>query len=158
MRVVVFGASGATGRQLVAQAVTQGQHVTAFVRREPPLEMRSQDVTIVRGDVRDLDAVECAVEGKDAALCALGAATPLRRDPTLLEGVRHIVDVMEQSSVRRLVPLSFLGVREGRRQLSMVGRFLVAPLLLRNVVADHEAKNGTSGRAPSTGSSCGRRG
>jgi putative NADH-flavin reductase len=41
--------------------------------------------------------------------------------------------------VRRLVYLSFLGVREGRSQLSMVGRYLVAPVL-RNVVADHEAK------------------
>ena len=42
--------------------------------------------------------------------------------------------------MRRLVYLSFLGVREGRSQLSMVGRYLVAPVLLRNVVADHEAK------------------
>ena len=42
--------------------------------------------------------------------------------------------------MRRLVYLSFLGVREGRRQPSTVGRYLVAPVLLRNVVADHEAK------------------
>ena len=38
------------------------------------------------------------------------------------------------------VYLSFLGVGEGRRQLSMIGRYLVAPLLLRNVVADHDTK------------------
>jgi hypothetical protein len=47
---------------------------------------------------------------------------------------------MEQRGVRRLVYLSFLGVPEGRHQLSVVGRYLVAPLLLRNVVADHTAK------------------
>jgi len=140
MRVVIFGASGATGRQLVGQAVTCGHHVTAFVRRAPPIEMQSEAVTIVRGNVRDFESVGRAVEGQDGALCALGAATPLRRDPTLIEGVRHLVDAMEQSGVRRLVYLSFLGVREGRRQLSVVGRYVVAPLLLRNVVADHEAK------------------
>jgi putative NADH-flavin reductase len=47
---------------------------------------------------------------------------------------------MEQRAVRRLVYLSFFGVRDGRNQLSMLGRYLVAPLLMRNVVADDEAK------------------
>ena len=50
-----------------------------------------------------------AVEGRHGVLCALGAASPLRRDPTLVEGVRHIVSAMEQGGVRRLVYLSFLG-------------------------------------------------
>jgi putative NADH-flavin reductase len=140
MRVVVFGASGATGCHLVGQALAHGHSVTAFVRNAPPIEMRSEGLTVVRGDVTDVKAVACAVEGQDGVLCALGAATPLRRDRTLVDGVRHIVCAMEQSGVRRLVYLSFLGVREGRRQLSMVGRYLVAPLLMRNVVADHDAK------------------
>jgi putative NADH-flavin reductase len=140
MRVVVFGASGATGRELVAQALVQGQQVTSFARQTSRLSVRSGDVNVVQGDVMDPSAVARAVEGQNAVLCALGAATPLRRDRTLVEGVRHIVDAMDRQSARRLVYLSFLGVREGRRQLSFVGRVVVAPLLLRKVVADHEAK------------------
>jgi uncharacterized protein YbjT (DUF2867 family) len=100
-------------------------------------------VSVVQGDAMDPSAVARAVEGQQAVLCALGAATPLRRDRTLVEGVCQIVDAMERRGARRLVYLSFLGVREGRRQLSFVGRVLVAPLLLRNVVADHEAKERT---------------
>lgn len=42
--------------------------------------------------------------------------------------------------MRRLVYLSFLGVHHGRRQLSPLGRYLVAPLLMRKVAADHERK------------------
>lgn len=140
MRVVVFGASGATGRQLVGQALARGHGVTAFVRRVSLAETRSEDVRVVQGDVTDAKAVAFAVEGQDGVLCALGAATPLRRDRALVEGVRHIVYAMERSGVQRLVYLSFLGVREGRSQLSTIGRYLVAPLLLRNVVADHDAK------------------
>jgi putative NADH-flavin reductase len=140
MRVVVFGASGATGRELVGQALAQGHHVTAFVRKVSRLETRSGQLTIVQGDVAEATTVASAVEGQDGVLCALGAATPLHRDPTLVEGLCHIVRAMEQSGVRRLVYLSFLGVRDGRKQLSMLGRYLVAPLLMRNVVADHEAK------------------
>ena len=104
------------------------------------MDPTSAQLSVLRGDVADITAVETAIMGQDAVLCALGAATPLRRDSALVEGVRRIVVTMERSRVRRLVYLSFLGVRDGRRQLSALGRYLVAPLLLRNVVADHEAK------------------
>jgi putative NADH-flavin reductase len=140
MRVVIFGASGATGRELVAQALVQRHQVTAFVRNALRLGMRSSDVSLVLGDVTDPSAVARAIDGQNGVLCALGAATPLRRDPALIEGIGHIVNAMDQWRVRRLVYLSFLGVRDGRRQLSGIGRFVVAPLLLRNVVADHEEK------------------
>ena len=39
-----------------------------------------------------------------------------------------------------MIYLSFLGVSGGREQLSFLGRYVVAPLIMRNVVADHEAK------------------
>jgi putative NADH-flavin reductase len=140
MRVVIFGASGATGRCLVAQALGRGHSVTAFVRNPSRLDALPDDVGVAQGDVADASSVARGIEGQDGVLCALGAATPLRRDATLVEGVRHIVRAMEEHGVRRLVYLSFLGVAEGRRQLSAFGRHVVAPLLLRNVVADHEAK------------------
>jgi putative NADH-flavin reductase len=140
MRVVIFGASGATGRWLIAQALGRGHSVTAFVRDPSRLDGLPSEVRVAQGDVADAKSVARSLVGQDGVLCALGAATPLRRDATLVEGVRHIVRAMEEHRVPRLVYLSFLGVAEGRRQLSTLGRYLVAPLLMRNVVADHEAK------------------
>jgi putative NADH-flavin reductase len=122
------------------QALSQGRQVTAFVRNPARLSVRCPGLRIVQGDVTNVAIVESAIEGQHAVLCALGAATPLSRDNNLIRGVRHIVDAMRRYGTRRLVYLSFLGVREGRRQLSFIGRTVVAPLLLRNVVADHEAK------------------
>jgi putative NADH-flavin reductase len=95
---------------------------------------------MVQGDVADAAAVERALFGQDAVLCALGAATPLKRDQTLVNGMDNIVRAMERSGPRRLIYLSFLGVSGGREQLSLLGRHVVAPLILRNVVTDHEAK------------------
>jgi putative NADH-flavin reductase len=120
--------------------LAQRHHVTAFVRDPSKLEIRSPESTIVRGDVTDLLAVERAVKSQDAVFCALGSSTPLHQDPALVEGVRNVVDAMERLHVRRLVYLSFLGVRAGRRQLSLLGKNVVAPLLLGKVAADHEIK------------------
>jgi putative NADH-flavin reductase len=139
MRVLVFGASGATGLLLLEEATSLGHAVTAFVR--DPAKLASHNtVEVLKGDVADPAAVRQAVAGQGAVLCALGAATPLRRDPTLVAGVGHITAAMHAAGVPRLVYLSFLGVPAGRHQLSAVGRYVVAPLVMRNVVADHVAK------------------
>jgi putative NADH-flavin reductase len=136
----VLGATGATGRHLVEQALGQGHHVTALVRNPAKLPRRSPDLTVVRGDVIDRGAVERTVRSQDAVLCALGSSTPLKHDPALVAGIGNLVDAMERLQVKRLVYLSFLGVHDGRGQLSLFGRYLVAPLLLRKVAADHERK------------------
>lgn len=140
VNVLVFGAGGATGRLLVDEALRRRHRVRAFVRSPTTWPRDGSGLSVVRGDVRDTDAVDAAVEGQDAVICALGAATPLRRDRALVDGIRNIVETMQRQGVRRLVYLSFLGVHESRAQLSALGRWVVAPLLMRNVVADHEAK------------------
>ncbi len=140
MRIVIFGASGATGRVLVTQALAQGHNVTGFVRTPSKFRLTHPLLTMVQGDVADVVAVERALGGQDAVLCALGARTPLKRDPILVQGIQDMVTLMEGSGPRRLIYLSFLGVHDGREQLSPLGRYVVAPLLMRNVVADHEAK------------------
>jgi putative NADH-flavin reductase len=124
----------------VEQALAKGHHVTALARNPAKLHSRSPNLNVVQGDVTDRGAMECAVRSQDAVLCALGSSTPLRHDPTLLAGIGNLVGAMERLGVRRLVYLSFLGVRDGRGQLSGLGRYLVAPLLLRRVAADHERK------------------
>jgi putative NADH-flavin reductase len=140
MNVLVFGASGGTGRELVKQALAQKHSVTAFVRDPTKVHSKHTNLKVVQGDVADYESVKRAVRNQDAALCALGSSSLLKRDPTLIDGVRHIVEAMEHAGVQRFIYLSFLGVRDGRNQLSFLGKHFVAPLLLRNVVADHEAK------------------
>jgi putative NADH-flavin reductase len=140
VRIAIFGAAGATGRALVMQALTQGHQVTAFVRTPSKFDLTHANLNVVQGDVADAAAVELALFGQDAVLCTLGASTPLKRDQTLVNGMDNIVRAMERSGPRRLIYLSFLGVSGGREQLSLLGRYVVAPLILRNVVTDHEAK------------------
>lgn len=139
MKMLVFGATGLTGRRLVDCAIGRGHSVSAFVRDSVSAAL-PPGVHVVEGDVTDRRKVDNAVVGHDAVLCALGSATPMRRSPSLVAGVDHIVTAMSDSGVRRLIYLSFLGVPAGRHQLSVLGRRVVAPILLRNVAKDHAEK------------------
>ena len=70
--VVVTGAGGFIGSHLVERLLTLGANVTAFVRynsRNDPgflgLAPHTKDIRIVRGDIRDPEAVRGVLEGAD---------------------------------------------------------------------------------------------
>jgi uncharacterized protein YbjT (DUF2867 family) len=53
MNIVVFGASGATGRQVIARALSEGHIVSAFSRTAPKDVVPSASLRIVCGNVAD---------------------------------------------------------------------------------------------------------
>ncbi len=72
MKVLIFGATGGTGRALVQQALEHGHDVTAFARDPAKVRTKHQNLRIVQGDVTNSGSVEAAIQGQDAVLSALG--------------------------------------------------------------------------------------
>ncbi len=68
MQIVIFGATGATGRCLVGQALDQGYDVTAFARNPAGVTTEHVRLSIVRGDVFQKASVQEAVANQDAVL------------------------------------------------------------------------------------------
>ncbi|WP_035992390.1 NAD(P)-dependent oxidoreductase [Leptolyngbya sp. KIOST-1] len=139
MNLLVFGATGDTGREVVKQALAQGHAVTGFSRHADDLLADFPSLKTIEGDVTDKTTVEKAVQGQDAVLSTLGSSS-LKRSPALTDGVRTIVAAMEQHGVRRLVYQSSLGVGDSRKQVGFLVRYIIIPLVLRNAIADHADK------------------
>jgi putative NADH-flavin reductase len=137
MNILVFGASGRTGRELVKQALAQGQTVTAFVRHPASFDITHAHIKIVQGDAADRASVESAVRDQDAVICALGAASLFKRDQAVVVGVHNIIMAMESAGVRRLIYLSADTVHDSRDELNALRKVFV-PLLFHNSAADHE--------------------
>jgi len=137
LKVLIFGATGATGREVVKKALGRGYSVRAFVRNPARFEVRHARLDLVVGDVTDPEPVGRAVEESDAVVSALGSGNSLGSHPALGDGIQNIVRSMERTQVRRLVYLSMLGVGGSGKQLGFVDRYIVLPTLLRNVMQDH---------------------
>ena len=138
-RLLVFGASGGTGREIISQALERGLQVTAFVRELARLAVRHDNLRIVQGNVADRSCVATAVAGQDAVISALGVGRPLRHDAAVVDGIRNIIQAMRDQDVRRLIYLSFIGVSESRKDAGWMLRY-IARWPLRSEIADHEAK------------------
>jgi hypothetical protein len=55
-RLLIVGATGGTGRQLVAQALERGYTVTALVRNPAKLKLEHSQLTVIQGNVLDYDS------------------------------------------------------------------------------------------------------
>lgn len=106
MKLTLFGANGATGRELTRQALDAGHHVTAVTRHPETFPLTHPDLAVVSADVSDQDAVDRAVGGSTAVLSSLGV--PFSRKPITVysTGVGNIVAAMGRQGVRRLVVVS----------------------------------------------------
>ena len=102
MKLTIFGATGATGKQLVVQALAAGNQVVAFVRNPARLETKHERLSVMQGELTDLAAIERAISGADAVLSALGPRVGSAGRP-LTHGMRNILAGMKSQSVRRLI-------------------------------------------------------
>lgn len=139
MRLLVFGATGGTGRQVVTQALEEGHTVTAFVRDSSKLDIRHPQLAIVHGNVLDVISVQRAMKGHDAVLSSIGA--PANKTGTIRsEGTKNIIAAMQRSGIRRFICQTSLGYGDSVKTLDRTPfyfKYLIVPFLLKKGFADH---------------------
>ena len=105
MKLLILGATGATGLQVVSQAVERGHTVTAFVRNTGPLERFGDRITVVHGNLLDPAELAGALTGQEAVLSAFGPRLPISKaDADLLQRFAiALTREMQKTGIRRVV-------------------------------------------------------
>ena len=130
LQVLVIGATGGTGRQLVQQALEQGHTVTALVRKPKKFKIEHPNLRVVQGNVRDYASVESAMQGQSAVLSALGHKRWFYPTRILSEGTRNILRAMKTGHVPRFIGVSSLGVGSAVGRLGLLATFVFVPMIL----------------------------
>jgi uncharacterized protein YbjT (DUF2867 family) len=136
MKIIVFGATGTIGKQLVKQALEQGNLVTAFSR--DPGKLQDFDhvgLQKTKGDVLDAESVAKAIKGHEAVLCALGAG---RKGTLRSSGTLHIIRGMEKENVKRLICQTTLGAGDSRSNLNFFWKRVMFGWFLKDAYEDHQ--------------------
>lgn len=125
-----MGATGGTGRELVARALERGYEVTAFVRDPSKLAIEHPRLRLAVGDVLDYPAVEAALRGQQAVVSALGHKRWLGPSRILSSGTRNLLRAMEAHGVSRIVCETSLGIGDSAGRMGLYYTFLVIPLVV----------------------------
>lgn len=146
MKVLVFGATGGTGRAIVAHALEEGHEVTAFAR-DPTRMKEAAGLTVVAGDAINAEEVTRAVPGHHALVVSLGERPrpldwlPGRRlngSSGLCEiGTRNILAALPSDMPARVIIVSAFGVGATREKAPWYLR-LYLRVFLNALMADKE--------------------
>lgn len=139
MKILVFGATGPTGRQVGAQALEHGHTVTALARNPVALGMTHERLRTATGDTtRDVQPIAEAVQGQDAVVSAPGRRATRKSEHLIEQSMVLIVPAMERAGVKRLVVVSAMGVGGSERDAPWLPR-LMYRALLKDIFADKKA-------------------
>jgi putative NADH-flavin reductase len=136
MKILVLGATGATGQLIVRDATESGHYVVALVRAKARADLPGAE--LIEGDVCDAGTLARALDGCDAVVSALGTGMGLREVDLLSVATRALVAAMTRAGVRRLICISALGVGDSRKHGGFVFDRLFQPVLLGPAYKDKE--------------------
>jgi len=138
MKLVVLGATGGTGVEIVRQAAERGNLVTALVRSTDRLKAFRDRIAVVQGDLLNSGDLARVIEGHDAVLSAFGPRVPISKgDANLLERfAQALTQAMRIAGVRRAVieSVAFLF-----KNSIMPPAYFLGRLFFPGVVADTSA-------------------
>lgn len=136
MKLIIFGATGSVGKQLVIQALSLDHTVTAFIRGDkgPLKDFDHKNLRYIQGDVLDPDSVFQAVNGHDVVFCVIGAG---KKGNVRAPGTRNIIHAMETHGIKRLICQSTLGTGESRQNLNFFWKYIMFGWLLKEAYQDH---------------------
>lgn len=138
MNILLFGATGGTGNQVLLQALEQGHTVTVIVRNPSKITIQSQRLKIIEGDVLSTNFTTEFV-GQDAVICCLGA--PSNKAGTLRsQGTKRIIDAMQKANINRFICQTSLGYDDSIEVLNCTSFFfkkIIVPYILKATFKEH---------------------
>lgn len=127
MNILIVGATGRVGRQLVTRALKEQHHVTALVRNPSQMPVHHPQLRIVQGNVLDKQALEQAMLHIDVVVSALNTDG----STTLSASIPLILEAMTEHNVTRIITIGTAGILQSR----------VTPTLLRYQSSESKRKS-----------------
>ena len=121
--VVVFGATGRTGKYIVQYALEAGHQVTAFDHHADKLTFNNPNLHIAVGDVYNREQVEKAIEGKDVVISALGT-TKIDGDAVNLmsDAMKLFSEIMKEKGIKRVLAIGGLAVLQLNETMQLIDK------------------------------------
>jgi putative NADH-flavin reductase len=109
MKVVVYGATGNSGSEIVKELVSRGYEVTGVARNVDKLKGQS-GVTAKTDDLSNVDAIAAIIKGADVVVSAY--QPPADRTDELVEVTKRQIEAVKKAGGARLVVVGGAGQLE----------------------------------------------
>jgi putative NADH-flavin reductase len=111
MKIVIFGATGFSGKAILKETLSQQHQVTVLVRNKSSILVQDKNLNIVEGNVSDKHTVAEVLKNSDAVIQCLGVGGKGNGKLTtfISDATKIIVEEMEKQQIKRLIAMSNVG-------------------------------------------------
>ncbi|WP_185716309.1 NAD(P)-dependent oxidoreductase [Larkinella knui] len=146
MKLLILGATGRTGKELLDQALKAGISVHALVRDIDKVKMTSRNLKLFESKKLDRTALRLAMLGCDAVLSTLNISrtsefpwSGLRTPKDFLSNtMRNVLEVANELHIKRIIVTTAWGVNETRNDIPAWFRLLIDYSNVGVAYRDHE--------------------
>ena len=135
MKLLILGATGGTGQQLVTRALEQHHDVTVLVRDPSKLQVSNENLRVIEGNVLDKDILIKALQGQDAVLSALGKGKSLKSSNLISNATGTLIPAMNAAGIKRLIFESGFGAGETFKDANFLQQIIFGTFL-RSIYGD----------------------
>lgn len=144
MKVVIFGATGFSGKAILDEALKQGHEVTILVRDKTRININHENLTVIEGDVMNAKTIALLLSNKDAVIQCLGIGGKGDGKPNsfVSDATKLIIEEMEKQGCHRLIALSNVGAGNSIAFLPWFFTKIILPYFMKwlNVIIDDKNK------------------
>ncbi len=134
MKIVLFGASGKTGRIVLDLALNAGHEVTAVVRDASKITAEHKNLTVKTANLFDENSVVEVSNGAQLAISCLGGDAN-NKSTLLSDMIKIIVPAIKQAGVKEIFHISSAGIHD---EMPGIIAKLFVNLFFKNAIADHK--------------------
>lgn len=143
MKILLLGATGRTGKQIIEEAIKRGHKISAIAR--DPEKLKNHDLEITQGTPYDYATVEKAISGCEAVINTLNISRKsdnpwarLRSPKDMIsKSAFNAIKAMEINGIKRFVVLSTIGAGRSWKTSPGILKFIVSISNLKFAFQDH---------------------
>ncbi|WP_404321735.1 SDR family oxidoreductase [Cytobacillus firmus] len=110
MNILILGATGRVGSQIVTYALHDKHNVSVLVRTPEKIQINNDNLTIIQGNVLNKDDIVRAMQGSDIVISALNTDGTT----TLSESMTLIIEAMEKEGIKQIITIGTAGILQSR--------------------------------------------
>ncbi len=143
--ILLFGATGRTGSQVLKYALEKGYNVTALVRSPEKITEKSENLKIIKGSPTNINDVRNAIKDCDRVISTLNpisekdlASLKKIQSPRILEkSIGNAIQCMEELKITKIAVVSSIGIGDTYLLSPWFMRMLGKITNFRNSYSDH---------------------
>ena len=116
MKILILGATGRVGQEVLTHALSDGHDVTVLVRDKNKLCVDHQSVRLIEGNVLNPNDIQKAAECNDIIVSALSTDG----STTLSEAMPLIIETMSQQGSKRIITIGTAGILQSRTDKNLL--------------------------------------